>query len=243
MGRIATSGSISLVAVAVLVFQLSTFLPALADGEPADPVSRCSREMTQRPHFADIITKLPLSDVREITFAMLADQSFPTERERKEISAWFEEHEACRTAGDEFRRTQYPPDIYSLLQEGETGMRAIGVDLYNKKISYGEANKRIEHLANDVFGRLTQIIKAYQAAIAAQKATAAQQAQQQQAFADARQAQDQALRQQRAMLFLNNFMRANQPPPLIFHPIPIPQNPVVNCVAQRIGDFTYTNCR
>jgi hypothetical protein len=131
---------------------------------------------------------------------------------------------------DEYRRTQYPPDIYSLLQEAEIGMRAIGLDLYSKKISYGQANKRIEFLANEVFGRLTQIIKAYQAAIAAQKATAAQQAQQQQALADARQAQDQALRQQRAILFLN-FMRMNQPPPLTFHPMQTNPSVHTNCMA------------
>ena len=212
-----------------LVFQVCA-IAALAEEQPIDPVAKCSREMSQRPQFSEIATKLPLMDIRQISFAMIADQSFPTDKQRKAISAWFDEHEACRKAGDEYRRTQYPPDIYSLLQEGETGMRIIGADLYNKKITYGEANKRLQQLADDVLGRLTRIVKQYQAAIAAQKAAAEEQAQQQQALADARQAQEQALRQQRAMLFLN-FMRANQPPPIQFHPMPVSPTVTTNCSA------------
>jgi hypothetical protein len=93
-----------------------------------DPVRKCSQEMSQQPRFADIAVKLPLMDIRQISFAMLADESLPTAKERKEISSWFDEHEACRKAGDEFRRTQYPPDIYLVLQEGETRARTIGVE-------------------------------------------------------------------------------------------------------------------
>ena len=96
---------------------------------------------------------------------------------------------------------------------GNAEIHNIGLDLYNKKITFGEANKRIQEYGNDIRARLIPIIKQYQAEIAAQKAANEQQvlqrqeasnrqAAQEQANARAQYAQEQALRQQRAQMFL-----------------------------------------
>jgi hypothetical protein len=59
--------------------------------------------MTQQPQFAEIVGKIPLTDLTQISFAMLANEAYPTEKERREIAAWFDGHEACRKSGDESR--------------------------------------------------------------------------------------------------------------------------------------------
>ena len=229
--------SFKLIVSSALTFVVLGWPPALA-GDPIDPVATCSRAMTQQPQFADIVGKLPLTDITQISFAILANEAHPTEKERREIAAWFDGHEACRKSGDEYRRTQYPPDIYALLQEGENKLQNIGIELYRKKIPYGEANKRLQQITGDILGRLAQIIKEYQREIAAQKAVKEQREQEQQAYADLRQAQA----EQRALQF-TNFMRAN--PPLTLQPVPfhpLQTQPTFNCTAQQSGNFTYTNC-
>jgi hypothetical protein len=215
---------------------------------PSDPVLKCNAELTARPEFSDIVAKLPLPDMAHIPFSMLANESLPTAQERTEIAAWFDGFQKCWDLGAPTRQATWPPEIFQLSMEGKTGIEDIGADLYNSKITYGEANKRLQALGNSITGRLIPIIKQYQAQLAAEQETARQQAaaadaqaRQQaanaQAVADARALQEQQLRQQRLQMFMN-YMQATRPSVPTLQPIPQPQTHSMNCI--RNGN--YTNC-
>jgi hypothetical protein len=174
----------------------------------------CVKALSSDSKFAEISTKLPLQDVNSVSFNMLADQSRPTAQEREEIAEWFDQREGCWKANEAAIQTEWPPEIVQVASEGSSGFKAIGVDLYNRKLTYGEANLRIQELGNNIKARIIPIVKQYQAEIGAQKAAAEQQAanrqeaaerraSQQEAYAQAQANQEQALRQQRAQLFLN----------------------------------------
>jgi hypothetical protein len=213
-----------------------------------DPYLTCLHDVASDSQFKEIAAKLPLEPAASITFAMLADESRPTPKERNEIGAYFDKRDECLKASDAMHRAKWPPELYALGNEGSSRSKAIGADLYNRKITFGEANKQIEVLINDAQARIAVIVKHYQAEIAAIKAADAQRAEerqqvaqlrmdQAQAQARAQEAQEDANRRQRALLFLN-YMRANQP---VYHPVPMPQIPKTYTTDCNTSG-SYTNC-
>ena len=208
-----------------------------------DPFLQCLKDLAAEPQFEQLSHKLPLSNLANFTFAMLADESLPTPRERRDLYDWFERRDKCRQDSDALHRAQWPPEIYQVSTEGDAGIQAIGLDLYNRKITFGEANKRLEQLRNDIVAKLMPIIKQYQADIAEQnaaaerrQASAQQRAEQEQRYADAQAAQQELIRQQRAALFLN-YMRAMQPRPLQVPQLPSPP-PTYNTNCSTYGNMT-----
>ena len=218
----------------------------------SDPLLACVADLAADPKFSDIADKLPLADPNHITFKMLADESLPTPKERTEIAEWFDEREDCWNSTEALHRQQWPPELFQLAKEGGDSAREIGVKLYNRRISYGTANKQIQELRNSVTARTVPIIKQYQAEIAQQRAAAQAKADddrksaeqsaelreqaeerralQEQQYANAQAAQAESLRLQRAQLFLN-YMRATQIPP---------PRPTYNTNCYTAGNFT--NC-
>jgi hypothetical protein len=224
---------------------------------PVDPLVACTNRLSVDPRFAQIARKLPLNGTDAVSFSMLANTTVPTPRERQELAAFFDEHDECWSASESRLRTQWPPEIFALVLESQSAAKDIGVDLYNGKITYGRANKRIEDLRTSATERLAPIVKHYQELIAAQKAAdqereerqrqaaadraeharefAQVQSEREQEHADAVAAQEQALRQQRAALFLNymqSVQRSLPPPPVIQPPIS------TNCYSSG----NWTNC-
>lgn len=235
---------------------------ASAATSSVDPLVACQNRLAVDPRFAQIAKKLPLAGLDHLSFTMLADTALPTPRERKEIAELFDERDTCWRDSEAMHRTQWPPDIFALVLELNSRLKDIGVDLYNRRITYGRANKRIQDLQDSFTARLIPIVKHYQDEIAAEKKLAEERADQQrqaeadraeqqrefaqvetereQEAADAEAAQEQALRQQRAALFLN-YMQSMQRPVVVapLPPPPVMQSPITtNC-------YTYgnsTNC-
>jgi hypothetical protein len=193
-----------------------------------DPFLKCLLDTSDEAEFSRLARKLPLVDPTHITFSMLANDALPTPAERRRISDWFDKRQQCWKDNEGFHRTQWRPEIFQLATEGNDGMQAIGVDLYNLKISYGQANKRIQQLGNAITERMMAVFKQYQAEAAAQKEAADEAAErqraeaarlaveedrrqevaearaaQERAYAAAQTAQQQLLRQQRALLLQN----------------------------------------
>ena len=192
---------------------------------PVDPYVACVRRLAFDTQFEVLSKKLPLYEMTAISFAMLADDSLATPKERKDILAWFGKQEGCWKDSEELHRSQWPPDIFGLFQEENSEIHNIGLDLYNRKITFGEANKRVQDYGNSFRARVAATVRQYQAEIAAQKAAAEQQAQrkqdaaeqqaqrnqdaaerlasQQQAYENAQEQAAAAARQQRKQLIVN----------------------------------------
>ena len=196
-----------------------------------DPYVACVRILAFDAQFEILSKKLPLYEMTAISFAMLADDSLATPQERKDILAWFGRQESCWKDSEELHRSQWPPDIFGLFQEENSEIHNIGLDLYNRKITFGEANKRIQDYGNIFRARVATTVKQYQAEIAAQKAAAEKEAQrkqdaaerlasQQQAYENAQEQAAAAARQQRKQLIVN----------------------FLNQLGQLTPHTTYTNC-
>jgi hypothetical protein len=109
-----------------------------------DPYLACVRKLAFDAQFEELSKKLPLYDMTNITFAMLADNSRPTPQERKDLLAWFDKRDKCWKDGEPLHEQQWPPDIFQLSQEGNAELHNVGLDLYNGKATFGETNKRIQ---------------------------------------------------------------------------------------------------
>ncbi len=128
---------------------------AFADENPA-PL--CYRELAAETHFASIAKKLPLADFREISFENLADKTLPTEKERKLIVEWVEARKPCFQKGLTYSNENYPSQISAIAVEADNNLTAIIASLFNKEISYGAANKKIQAVVDGVRNRVTIIM-------------------------------------------------------------------------------------
>jgi hypothetical protein len=180
-----------------------------------DPSAQCAKDQTANPEFSLLVDKLPVGDIRNITFGMLANDSIPTTEERNAIAAYFAANEQCAKLGESYRQANYPPEINNQLLAAMTAINLVGVDLYKGRITYGEANKRLAAVRDDLGSKMTVIIQQYKKDIAerqTQTAALKSQAESQrlQAASQESQAADQAqaLRQQRVQMMFN-YMRAN----------------------------------
>lgn len=206
----------------------------------SDPYLICMRQLAEDPNVGVIAKKLPLADMMHFSFEMLADESTATEEERRELTYWFDARQKCYQDGEAFHQKNFPPEIIQLAREGYDAVTEIGIELYKKKITFGEANKRIEHLRDETINKMIPIFKQYQADVAAEKAAAQERAERHQAYADAQAARDEQLRQQqeqlrqqRAALFLN-YMHATQ----VQVPQLAPISPTHTTNCQTIGNNT-----
>src|SRR5208282_3898193 len=124
-----------------------------------DPSAQCSLDLAGNPDFALIADKLPVGDLRKISFAMLANDAVPTPAERAEIAALFQANEDCGKVGESFRKANYPPEVNTQLITTLTDVDLVGVDLSKAKITYGEANKRLAGIRDDLMTKVTTIVQ------------------------------------------------------------------------------------
>lgn len=222
-----------------------------------NPAIDCFKALVSEPKFAAISTKLPLGDMREITFQMLANNTLPTKKETKLIAEWVDAKKICLDSGLEFAQKNYPPQIIPIAFEANNRVNAVAASLYNREFTYGAANKKIQSIADEYVNKLTAVseqIKAEKAAqqlaqeqaksqkdaqVKAQQDYERQVAAQRQADANARQqqlkAQEDAQRRQIAAQMLMNSM--NRPTP---YQIPVPP-PTTRTVCNQNGTQTICN--
>jgi hypothetical protein len=230
------------VAVAVLPLLVGT---ARAD---EDPSIQCGRDLAAESRFDAIRAKIPMPDIRNISFEMLANDAIPTPPERRAIAAWFAGQDDCKERGSSWRESHYPAEVNSTAMAFFTQWQLLGIQLVKGKIAYSDANKRLAVMRDDYVAKLTEIMKQYKQELEAQQAQEARQAQaaadkraqtqrerdretqrlsQAAAEADAR-AEEQRLRRQQMIL---NYMQSNR------YVLPMPRQPTqTNCTT--VGNQT-----
>lgn len=124
-----------------------------------DPSIVCNRDLAADPRLTSIADKLPLAGISEMTFEMLANEKYPDAKERKAISEWVSSHKECVKTGETFRQQNYPPQVIALLIEADNSVVAVAADLYNRKLRYGEANKRFQSNLDVFRNRLAAIVQ------------------------------------------------------------------------------------
>ena len=224
----------------------------LASMAEEDPSIACNRELAGGAAYSSIASRLPLDSMLNVSFAMLADDKKPDAAQRKAIASWATAHKECGQLGEAFRTEHYPPQVTATAVEADNQLLGIAADLYNRKFTFGDANKQIQRTGDEFRKRLAVFVQEattqkaaeqqrnqeLQAAQARQDeanrqaaAIANQQARERQA---AREEQmDFARRQAAAQIIMNN-MNANRPAPLV--PYLIPQRPITTTNCMRNGE-------
>ena len=224
--------------IIVFCVLLTAMASALAQ---QDPSADCFINLASDSRFTPISGKMAIGAPPKSTFTMLADESFPSDSERKLIADWATAVEDCGPLGESYRQNNYPPHLLALVNESKNIFVGMVIDLYNRKIPYGQFNRRRQSTFDEIRARATEIVQRLQAQQQAQQ-EAQQQAQQQSQEAryqaqQAQQAQEDANNRQTALYLLNQ-MRMNQPRALVPYQMRTRPSTTTNC--HWIGDFL--NC-
>jgi hypothetical protein len=119
-----------------------------------DPRVACQSAWESDPQFQPIASKISITSVTDINFQMLADGNLPAPKERQAIASLAESFNRCISEGNAFRRANYHPDVQSLLNQEDTKVLELKLDLYNRKITYGKYNLAVQQLVRDTKTRL-----------------------------------------------------------------------------------------
>jgi hypothetical protein len=141
---------------------------------PKDPFLDCTEQIAKDPQYAELAKKLPIKD-GQISQQMLANDSVAMSKELPAIKSLYDRHKKCWEDSADFRKLHLPPEALKIVNDGGAAMFGIGADLYKKKISYGEANKRLAAAGSSVDAGARDIAKQYEAEVAALNATPAAQ--------------------------------------------------------------------
>lgn len=140
--------------------------PPMADARGSmaqeDPSGPCLHSLGTETRFAPVADKMPITDVRDTTFAMLANESFPRPEEKPVIADLVGAQQACFKDGELWRQHNYPPQIGAMLTEAFNNGVATAADLYNGKLSYSAFNKRRQAIADDARHRVAALVQQIQ---------------------------------------------------------------------------------
>ena len=196
---------------------------------PEDPSRTCFQNLAHETRFAPIADKMAITNVRETTFAMLANESLPKPEERPVIADLIGAQQACFQDGDLWRQKNYPPQIVAIVAESFNTGVATAADLYNGKLSYGAFNKQRQALADEARNRVAAVVQQIQSQRHAEQ-------QMQKQTREAQQAQANAAREQAVLQLL---LKNMTPPPV--QPLPVqlyqvPIKPSVHTDCYQMGD-------
>lgn len=134
-------------------------LPPLA-GPVAD---ECYKKLFSFSELDIIRTKVGLPDISNVSFEQMANQDSPTDEERVVIAKYAEGFKIC--LNEELK--EMPSDVHegyiTLLNENMSLRQTALIDLYNRKISYGQyiqARQRDKALMDQKFAKLDAEIDA-----------------------------------------------------------------------------------
>jgi hypothetical protein len=234
---LAKSLALALIVAAILA------RPCLAQ---QDPLVDCLKGLAADTRFTPIAAKLAINAATDTTFPMLADQTIANGAEQKAISDWATARAECVKGGEAHWQQHYPPQLHALAIEAENMMMALAVDLYNKKITFGEFNKRRQVAADEVRNKIVAMVQHLQSEKQAREKAerearqrsqwqAQQQAQQAQLAREQMEAQDDIARRQAAMGILLGRMGAT-PAYAPMRPYQMPTRPSVNTNCSQTGN-------
>jgi hypothetical protein len=125
-----------------------------------DPIAACLERIVGDKRFASIRGKVALGDAADTTFAMYSNESFASKADRAAIAGWSEARVGCAKAGDSHGQKERGPLTAAFILEGEHALVALAVELYHRRISYAEFNKRRQAAADNIRRQLAMAQRA-----------------------------------------------------------------------------------
>lgn len=154
----------------VIIICSSLFTLAASAGQVAD---ECYKALFSFPDLNLISTKIGLPDIKKVSFKQIANQDMATDDERAVIAKYAQGFKIC--VDEELK--EIPADVdkgyANIISEDMSQRQAALIDLYNKKISYGQyiqARQRDKSLIDQKFAKLDAEVNANNAQIQQQQA-------------------------------------------------------------------------
>lgn len=152
-----------------IAFYCSFFTVAAYAGPIAD---ECYKTLFSFPDLNLISTKIGLPDISKASFEQIANQDIATDEERAVIAKYAQGFKLC--VDEELK--EIPADVhkgYAIIISEDVSLRQASlIDLYNKKITYGQyiqARQRDKSLINKKFAELDAEVNANNAQIQQQQ--------------------------------------------------------------------------
>lgn len=123
----------------------------------SESLAACLAKLASEAGLAAIANKVSLGMAATMTPSMLADTSVAGNHERPVISKWAAARAECLKADAKFGTEVYRPPMQAFGIDAEHKVMASAVDLYDKKISFGEFNRRRETVAEELRGKAAQL--------------------------------------------------------------------------------------
>jgi signal transduction histidine kinase len=106
---------------------------------PFEKTISCSKALSDDPELSRIKGKVALAGATEQTFEMKTNKAYPTPLERKAITLWVSKvHKCSELAENAINEGQIEPALVPLFKGLYPKFEARVLQLYDKKISYGE---------------------------------------------------------------------------------------------------------
>jgi flagellar biosynthesis GTPase FlhF len=114
-----------------------------------DRLTACFQNLASRPQFSSISAKLDIGTAARSSPAMLSDNSIAKDNERRAIADWAAARAECLQAAHQEGTALYRPPLLAYGIEAENKVLAAAVDLYDRKISFGEFNRRRQVISEE----------------------------------------------------------------------------------------------
>lgn len=114
-------------------------------------VNACHENVANKPAYQSLVSRLPSS--KNITPMHMADTSKPNKEDVKNIIAFYNEDAQCRKQSIE-GLSGIMPSMVPIIVNAFRGYDLVTADLIERKISWGEANKRRSDIYNDTMNNL-----------------------------------------------------------------------------------------
>jgi hypothetical protein len=125
-------------------------------------LASCLDKLAPDPAFALLARKLALGMATGATPAMVADTSLANNQERPVIAEWAAARAECLKADSRYGNAVYRPPLQAFGIDAENQVMAAAVELYDRKISFGEFNRRREAIAQELRGKTAQLSRQIQ---------------------------------------------------------------------------------
>jgi hypothetical protein len=122
-----------------------------------DPRLECEIRFEKDTRLSSISSKISLRRPSDIGFTMLADLSLPNAAEQRAIALYADNIRKCIKEAEIFRRQNYSSAMMAIISKFDSDFNDATIELYNKKITYGKYNKKIQQLDSDLNDGLGKI--------------------------------------------------------------------------------------
>lgn len=144
-----------------LAMTLLLLIHGLCDAQQ-ESLASCLDKLAADPSFMLLAGKLAVGAVTGTMPAVAADPSLANNKERHVIAEWAAARAECIKADSRYGNAVYRAPLQAFGIDAENKVMAAAVELYNRKISFGEFNRRRQAIAAELRGKAAELSRQIQ---------------------------------------------------------------------------------